>query len=94
MLGSGVRVGVSVGVSVSRFCIDTVWVIDGIVAEVGGIVMGATVGLVAGISVSVGAGDGNSATRSTPSVSAREKLPRTMPTESRAARLPKSTWRK
>jgi hypothetical protein len=93
MLGIGVRVGVSVGVSVSMFCIDAVCVIDGIVTGVGGRVVGATVGSV-GSSVSVGTGDGNSATRSTPSVSAREKLPRTMLTESRAARLPKSTWRK
>ena len=93
MLGMGVRVGVSVGVRVPMFCIDTVCVINGIVAGVGGRVMGATVGLI-GTSVSVGTSDGNSATRSTPSVRAREKLPRTMPTESRAARLPKSTWRK
>jgi hypothetical protein len=94
MLGMGVRVGVSVGVRVSMFCIDIVCVIDGIVAGVGVRVMGAIAGLVAGTSVSVGTGDGNSATRSTPSVSAREKLPRTMTAESRAARLPKSTWRK
>jgi hypothetical protein len=90
----GVRVGVSVCVGVSISFIDVVCAIDGIVNGVGGRVMRATVGLVAGTSVSVGIGDGNSATRSTPSVRAREKLPRTMPTESRAARLPKSTWRK
>jgi hypothetical protein len=94
MLGMGVRVGVSVGVRVSMPCIETVCVIDGIVAEVGGRVMGATVGLVAGTSISEGTGDSSSATRSISSVSAREKLPRTMPTESRAARLPKSIWRK
>ena len=93
-VGELVSVGERVEVAVSVFGTPVVCVAEGMASGVGSTADGITDVVTSGGSVFVNTGDGKRATRSPTSVSAREMLPRTMLSESRAARTPNSTWRK
>lgn len=91
-VAEGVNVGERDGVGDPTLAVCIAWVGEGVSVCVAASV-GGTTGLWKACVVSVATGEGSSATRSNPSVNAREKLPRTMLAESRAATTPRSTWR-